>query len=681
MEKKRNIKYSSQKEFLGSQPTEFYNKEYFMSASGSNYGREGFAPYTAEFYLERNRSMVKSLLEQLPHIKTAMVLGCARGYMVQALHENGVDAVGVDISEWAIENCSKGVEDSVYCGDVCDLSKWDDGVFDLVVAFDVFEHIEMPDLDLALDEAVRVANKQRGMILLDLPINPDDSHPDMSDGTDASHVSVYTKTWWILQFLQRGFEPFGRVWEYVYPNSENKLWEDGKDHAVTIYFRRTLAAPTADSVLFPTIKADSKGFKILWWSNSSTVGTGYGVGTNGVVYPLNEHYDVRVVCNYGLEGRAMGLPRLEGDPVGGLVMHYPRLFGTYGEDACQIVVNNWQPHVLVSLFDVWISEKTDAKVGGGSGWLGKIHPRWIPYVPIDHDPIPEYIARALAPAYKIVAMSQFGQKQIRSTGLESTYIPHGCSTKVFKPTTDRSADFDFMMANSTPMIKDDALPWDEDCFVLGMNAANKDPERKGFGRMFAAAQMFLHSNPDAKKDFRIFLHTWPRFPGGKPLDRLSKILNVAPHIRCTHEYRMYTGLTETNLSRLMGAWDVLYNVSMAEGFGISIIEACAKGIPPIGTRFTSMPELIEGHGWLVEPLTRKWTNLLSLWAVPDEFQAADAIEQAYNNPDKLKDYGEKAREFSLNYDWDNVVVPLWIKLMEEVREDLRPRAAEERRLF
>ena len=310
MEKKREIKYSSQKEFLGSQPTEFYGKEYFLDAEGSNYGREGFAPYTAEFYLERNRSMVKELLAQLPHIKTAMVLGCARGYMVQALHENGVDAVGVDISEWAIGNCSKGAEDYVFCGDVCDLSKWRDGVFDLIVAFDVFEHIEMPDLAVALDEAARVTNEQRGMILLDLPINPDDSHPDMSDGTDASHVSVYTKVWWILQFLQRGFEPFGRVWEYVYPNSENKLWEDGKDHAVTIYFRRTLPTPTAGNVLFPTIKADSKGFKILWWSNASFTPTGYGVGTNGVVYPLNEHYDVRVVCNYGLEGRAMGLPRL-----------------------------------------------------------------------------------------------------------------------------------------------------------------------------------------------------------------------------------------------------------------------------------------------------------------------------------------------------------------------------------
>jgi len=131
----------------------------------------------------------------------------------------------------------------------------------------------------------------------------------------------------------------------------------------------------------------------------------------------------------------------------------------------------------------------------------------------------------------------------------------------------------------------------------------------------------------------------------------------------------------------MGAWDVLYNVSMAEGFGIPLIEACAKGIPPIATDFSSMSELVEGHGWLVEPLTRKWTNLLSLWAVPDEFRAADAIEKAYNNPDKVKDYGEKAREFSLNYDWSNVVVPLWIKLLEEVREDLRPRTAEERRLF
>jgi len=72
---------------------------------------------------------------------------------------------------------------------------------------------------------------------------------------------------------------------------------------------------------------------------------------------------------------------------------------------------------------------------------------------------------------------------------------------------------------------------------------------------------------------------------------------------------------------------------------------------------------------------------MSKWAIPDEYEIAEALEDAYNNPDKMRQYGEKAREFSLNYDWKKVVVPLWFKLIEELREDLRPKTRAERRIL
>ena len=266
MEKKREIKHSSEKVFEGSAPQEFYSKGYFLDAKGSNYGRRDlitgealFSPYTEEFYLGRARLVVNSLLKSIQGIRNVIVLGCARGYMVQAFHERNIDAFGVDISEWTIENGAPLVADRLYCGDVCDLSMWDEQEFDLVVALDVLEHIHTPDLYKALDEACRVGK----ILVFDAPIDIDNDRPDQSDGTDESHVSIYSKEWWITEFMKRGYEPIHSQ-EFIYPEEKfDSRWPDRHDHGVTIYLRRVRLPPTATTVPTITVKPGKKDFRIL----------------------------------------------------------------------------------------------------------------------------------------------------------------------------------------------------------------------------------------------------------------------------------------------------------------------------------------------------------------------------------------------------------------------------------
>ena len=946
----RKVKHSSKKQFDGSSPSKFYGKGYFMDAEGSNYGRkdeEGkllFSPYDAESYLYRDRLVVDVLLKSVPNIETAIVLGCARGYMVQAFHERNVEAVGVDISEWAVENCAPMVADHIYCGDVCDLSKWRDGEFDVGVALDVFEHIKVPDLYRALDEAARVGK----MIVLDVPIAPDDSHPDQSAGTDKTHVSVYSKEFWVRQFMERGFEPdFSQ--EYQYPEAhEDSPWPDKHDHGATIYFTKAKPKPGAPDFKSITIKPDSKNFKILWWSNSPFALTGYGIGTKGVVYPLNKIYDVRCLSVYGLEGAALYFNNL---------IIYPRLFDQFGIDAAQLIVKNWKPDVMVTLFDLWIGDSP--LLEGQRDWFTKIHPKHIAYFPVDHEPAPEGVVNQAKQAYRAVTMSQFGQRAMEKAGVRNTMIPHGCliystivltpegpqelgqivesktkvkilaydgnqylftdiqeyyktsikdgkivrlvagdkwlsgtqdhpiltdkgwvplgnlrkgfniacvyprgdiyglgicsgnnrrrrnnlsfesnskskseisetgnslstllndnklrratderttpetqfrtsdfsqgriyeepvharlsqrvqsktnlggyialpnceeetsrtnasihqqsyiengrktlqgeilskgnrlgesdkiifeeasevevrdvasherwvydikteygnfiangiivhncDTNTFKPPEDKGKCRKWLYDHSLPLFANKEKEWPEKCFVLGANAMNKDQiKRKGWDKEFEAIRLFLDDNPDARKDFRVHLHTWPQYPGGYPLDHLVDKMGFSDITRKTHTYHMYQGLNTESLATMYGGFDVLMNASRGEGFGIPIIEAASCGVPAIGTRFSSMTELIEGHGWLVNSITPDLTMLLSYMATPNEFQIADAIEDAYNNPDKVKQFGAASREFSLNYDWQNVIVPLWVQLFEEIREEMRPKSLDERRLI
>jgi len=181
-------------------------------------------------------------------------------------------------------------------------------------------------------------------------------------------------------------------------------------------------------------------------------------------------------------------------------------------------------------------------------------------------------------------------------------------------------------------------------------------------------QIFLDNNPDAKKDSRMFIHGWRM--GARDLQRDARVLKVDRYIKTSFLYDMLCGLNEENMRRMYGAFNVFANCAQAEGFGIPILEACSCGVPPITTNWTSMTELTKDHGWLIPPVTQYFTALSSLWAIPNEFKIAEAYEEAYNSPDKVAKLGKKARKFSLNYDWDTKIIPKWIRLFEEVRQEI-----------
>jgi len=635
-----------------------------LRAEGSNYGRDPFAKYD-ETYLTRNRELARRITASRPNIRRVLVLGAARGYLVKAFRERGVDCLGVDISPWAVEHCAEGIEDYMYCGDVCDLSYWGDDEFDLVVALDVLEHIRVPDLLYAIREAARVGQ----MVLLDVPILPHDDAPDQSSGTDKSHVSCYSNAWWITRFMELGMEPFGQPSEYTYPEEhESSAWPDGHDHGYTVWFRKPLKQPTPESIGEIKIAPNSKNFKVLWWANAHFVGTGYGVGTAGVIFDLLKHYHVRNLAFYGLEGKALGFNEL---------ITYPKRFCPFGSDAAKLLCSRWNPDVLVTLFDIWVDE-SGSRVGG-PGWLSGMHPRWVPIIPVDHDPIPPPVLAPARKAYKPVAMSRFGQRQLELNGVNSTYIPHGVDTSLFTPSLDKVDAGKHLHDISVPLVQRKEEPWPEDVFIIGKVAANKDTKRKGFDVDAQALRIFFDNNPDAKKDARVFMHTLPRFPGGMNIDHWYDLCGVSQYVRVIDEFFWYQGLTYPDMAKLYSGFDVLLNASRAEGFGIPIIEAASTGVPTIATDFTAMTELVKGHGWLVEKYTRDLSPALSFTAMPDKYELAEHIGDAYNSPDKLKRYGDDSRVFARNFDWKNVVVPLWIKLFEEIREEIRPKTLDERR--
>jgi SAM-dependent methyltransferase len=86
-------------------------------------------------------------------------IGCAKGYLVYLLRQRGVEAFGVDWSQYAIGTASPDVVPFLREASAYDLP-YPDRHFALAVSFDVLEHLDGSHARRALVESARVSHRQ-----------------------------------------------------------------------------------------------------------------------------------------------------------------------------------------------------------------------------------------------------------------------------------------------------------------------------------------------------------------------------------------------------------------------------------------------------------------------------------------------------------------------------------------
>ena len=85
-------------------------------------------------------------------------VGCAKGYLVEALWDLGMNVYGLDVSRYAVKNCPMDMVGRIHRGDILDIHFPDDS-FDLVLAINVVHNIDEKHLYLAFKELQRVSRK------------------------------------------------------------------------------------------------------------------------------------------------------------------------------------------------------------------------------------------------------------------------------------------------------------------------------------------------------------------------------------------------------------------------------------------------------------------------------------------------------------------------------------------
>lgn len=115
--------------------------------------------------------------------------GCGFGFLVEALRQRGVEAAGMDVSEYAVQNIHESVREFCWSGSlVDDLSR----KFDLIVTIEVLEHIAPSDAERAI---ANICDHTGDVLFSSTPF----------DRKELTHVNVQPPEYWAEQFARHGF--------------------------------------------------------------------------------------------------------------------------------------------------------------------------------------------------------------------------------------------------------------------------------------------------------------------------------------------------------------------------------------------------------------------------------------------------------------------------------------------
>jgi SAM-dependent methyltransferase len=179
--------------------------------------------------------------------------GCAIGLLVEALRERGVEAMGIDLSSYAIEHVHETVR--AYCqhGSIADEFP---RRYDVIISIEVLEHMPAREAEAAIANFCRHTDD---VIFSSSP----------SDYKEPTHVNVHPPGYWASEFARHGFyrdvdfdasfitpwaarfrrsaEPFHRV----IGGYERRFWEltleSNDTRAYSMATQGQLAAQIADS--------------------------------------------------------------------------------------------------------------------------------------------------------------------------------------------------------------------------------------------------------------------------------------------------------------------------------------------------------------------------------------------------------------------------------------------------
>ena len=172
-------------------PSAFFDEDYYERAPSVGKG------IYVDYHWQPRRSFSEALaiinylgLEDGDRV---LDVGCAKGYLVKALVQLGINAFGCDISQYAIDHCSDAVKIRL---DIATQPMWlsyhYDEWFQIAIVRDVLEHNTQEGLSELLDNICSCSDK----LLACIPLGDDGKYRIPCYHRDKSHMIAENERWW-----------------------------------------------------------------------------------------------------------------------------------------------------------------------------------------------------------------------------------------------------------------------------------------------------------------------------------------------------------------------------------------------------------------------------------------------------------------------------------------------------
>ena len=188
----------------------YYDEQYYQNKLVIPYDRN--ESHWIQFF-----GNVAAQIVQIIKPGSVMDMGCAKGFLVESLRDRGVQAYGVDISDYAISQVREDIKQFCRVGAVTEPLDRD---YDLITCIEVLEHVTEEESEIAIrNMAMRTQN-----ILFS---------SSSTDFDEPSHINVKPVLKWLECFSKYDFYPdvtidFGFIqpWSFLLRKRSPKVPED-----------------------------------------------------------------------------------------------------------------------------------------------------------------------------------------------------------------------------------------------------------------------------------------------------------------------------------------------------------------------------------------------------------------------------------------------------------------------
>ena len=373
--------------------------------------------------------------------------------------------------------------------------------------------------------------------------------------------------------------------------------------------------------------------KLLWYGDSPTASTGFGTVSRNVLAALYATGEWEItVHGVNYFGTVHDFPyqihpaKTQDDDDQGK-QGFLRAIATKGFDLC--IVNN----------DFQVLEPITGELQRLLDQV-KVRPKLIYYYPVDLN-VPANCTGFLQLADQAVAYTRFGEAETRKVlpNLPVAVIPHG-TEKV------------------TPISQEERRAGRLQCFGIGDETFlwgnfNRNNVRKDMPRCLEAFKAFHLYQPQSK----LYLHTQKADQGGN-MEAAANELDMHDEVAFPGNFSVSNGGMPRHL--MIGLYqlcDAFITTHLGEGWGLTVSEAMACGLPIVAPNNTTMPELLRADYPYLYPMTdlvrKDDSGFRPRGSVRDIFKAMKACSEG------------RIRSSVVLPTWEEVGA-MWLQLIEAV---------------